>query len=297
MVNGQGRACPYTLNCATMNQWTGEENEMLRDDNGLAWIFRDDDWMACADALALAHCPAEFTLSTFLDADAVEGACLAGFMPMSARFNVPEGFPYGEPEPSGPADTRIFYTPKLHLERCILYPSEARITATTRRASRHFKVSLNKAFDETLAACIGTHGDGWLTPYLTRTFAELHADQAYRRVRFISVELWRDGILVAGELGYTAGASYASLTGFRSMSGAGTVQLAALAGILAAAGYKVWDLGMPMGYKMDLGGRLLYRHEYLPLLRDAYHQFPAQPLGLAMEPAPVILPFACTSAR
>jgi leucyl/phenylalanyl-tRNA--protein transferase len=283
-----------------MDQGTGAQDDMLRDDQGLAWIFRDDDWIACADTLAVTEYPSEFTVSTFLDADAVEGACLAGFMPMSARFRVPPGFPYGEPGQSGgkssrqDGETRIFYTPKLHIERCILDPAEARINATTRRTARRFKVSLNTAFAETLAACIATHGDGWLTPPLTKVFSGLHADQATRRVKFISVELWKDDKLVAGEIGYASGAVYASLTGFRSLSGAGTVQLAALAGILIDSGFTLWDLGMPMNYKIALGGRSLPRPEYLPLLRSAYDQVPVQPLGSAMEPAPVYLPLACT---
>jgi Leu/Phe-tRNA-protein transferase len=269
---------------------------------GIAWIFRDDDWPACADTLSAEAYPLEFTLSTCLDADAVEGACLAGFMPMSSRFTVPPDFPYGEPEPSGEkpsgqdGETRIFLTPKLHLERCILDPQEARVRSATRRASRSFLVSVNKAFDETLAACVDTHGDGWLTPPLTRVFRELHAARAGRRIQLVSVELWKDGELAAGEIGYAAGASYASLTGFRHLSGAGTVQLAALAGILSAAGFSVWDLGMPMEYKEALGGRPLDRHEYLPKLRKAYEQVPGLSLGKQIQPGPVILPLACTRA-
>jgi len=269
---------------------------------GLAWIFRDDDWTACADTLAAEAYPLEFTLSTTLDADAVEAACLAGFMPMSSRFDAPLGFPYGEPESSGAAssdqelETRIFLTPKLHLERCVLHPPEARIGSSTRRASRGFLISLNQAFDETLTTCVDTHGDGWLTPPLTRVFRELHAHRAGRSIQLVSVELWKDGVLAAGEIGYAAGTAYASLSGFRRLSGAGTVQLAALAGILAASGFSVWDLGMPMEYKHALGGRPLNRHEYLPLFRSAYDQVPRQSLGTSMQPGPVMLPFACTRA-
>ncbi|MDX9958328.1 MAG: hypothetical protein RBT68_07790 [Spirochaetia bacterium] len=275
---------------------------MRMDDNGLAWIFRDDDWTTSADTLAATEYPSEFTLSTCLDTDAVEGACLAGFMPMSARFRVPPGFPYGEPEASRDnssrqdEETRTFYTPKLHLARCILDPAETRISTTTRRAARQFMASLNMAFAETLASCVGTHGDGWLTPPLTRVFTELHATRANRRVKFISIELWKNGDLVAGEIGYTAGSAYTSLTGFRSLSGTGTVQLAVLAGILAENGFPVWDLGMPMDYKITLGGRSLPRHEYLPLLRDAYDKVPTQSLGAVMQPAPVTLSLACTRA-
>ncbi|MFH2115553.1 MAG: hypothetical protein ABIJ86_13720, partial [Spirochaetota bacterium] len=121
--------------------------------------------------------------------------------------------------------------------------------------------------------------------------------RASRRVKFISVELWRDGILVAGELGYAVGSSYASLSGFRSLSGAGTVQLAALAGLLAESGFRIWDLGMPMQYKTALGGHSIPRHEYLPLLHDAYLRLPVHPLGISLEPAAVRFPVACTRAE
>ena len=275
---------------------------MLMDEVGLAWVFRDDDWTACADTLAKADYPEEFALSTYLDADAVAAACLAGFMPMSSRFTVHPGFPYGKHESSiqgasgEEAEIRVFYTPKLHLHRCVLDPVHTRIRSTTRRACGNFQVSVNRAFDETMAACIDTHGDGWLTPPLTRVFSELHIDRASRQVKFISIELWKDDALVAGELGYAAGGAYASLSGFRSLSGAGTVQLAALAGILSDSGYSVWDLGMPMDYKTALGGHMVRRQEYLPLLRDAYLQLPDKTLDGTMEPAPVRLPFACTSS-
>ena len=273
---------------------------MLMDDTGLAWIFRGDDWTACADTLTATEYPEEFALSTYLDADAVEGACLAGFMPMSSRFTVPVGFPYGEPESSGEnpsgqdGQIRTFYTPKLHQLRYLLKPQDMGITATTRRASRHFMISVNKAFAETLAACVETHGDGWLTPPLTKVFMELHAGRSKRQVHFVSIELWKDGVLVAGEIGYSSGASYASLSGFYRLSGAGTVQLAALAGILAESGFTIWDLGMPIPYKSRLGGGPFLRHQFLPRVREAYHQSPGQALNLAREAVPVCLPCACT---
>jgi hypothetical protein len=46
-----------------------------------------------------------------------------------------------------------------------------------------------------------------------------------------------------GEFGAAVGAVYTSFTGFYSVSGAGTVQLLAMAKLLHAAGYEFWDLG------------------------------------------------------
>ena len=51
-------------------------------------------------------------------------------------------------------------------------------------------------------------------------------------VRALSFELWRDGELVAGELGCAVGASYTSFSGFHAESGAGAAQLAMTASLV-----------------------------------------------------------------
>ena len=63
--------------------------------------------------------------------------------------------------------------------------------------------------------------------------------------------------LVAGEVAYSVGdrACFTSMTGFSKESSAGSVQLLALGRALQQSGYPVWDLGMEMDYKQDLGAR------------------------------------------
>ena len=75
---------------------------------------------------------------------------------------------------------------------------------------------------------------------------------------------------MAGELGYSVGKCYTSLSGFRlkDASGAGTVQCCAVAKLLLRCGFTMWDLGMGMQYKYDLGARDLPRDEYLRLLGE-----------------------------
>merc|ERR1712187_188543 len=71
-----------------------------------------------------------------------------------------------------------------------------------------------------------------------------------------SVELWNEECrLVAGELGFTCGSLYTSLTGFYKECGAGTVQVLSLAGALLRAGCQCWDFGMTMTYKETLGAQ------------------------------------------
>jgi hypothetical protein len=92
-----------------------------------------------------------------------------------------------------------------------------------------------------------------------RTQQQQQQEQPERRVtcpvRFYSIEVWNraSGDLVAGELGYTVGSVYTSLTGFANESSAGSVQLSTLGCLLQCSEDTVWDLGMEMEYKKLLG--------------------------------------------
>lgn len=76
--------------------------------------------------------------------------------------------------------------------------------------------------------------------------------------------------LVAGEVGYTIGKVYTSLTGFCAEGQHyGTTQLMALGLVMRASGYAFWNLGHPwrakskcMMYKKDLGGVIVRRDEF-----------------------------------
>jgi len=233
---------------------------MRWDGTGLPFIEPGDDFAECASVLADAYGD-EFAIFPRIDPDAIESAAIAGFMPMAATVQ----------SPAGPMPVLV---PKLHLERCLLDPCLTHVTRTTRRESTRYAFSMNTSFGEVAQGCLDAHGDDWLVPELVDAFCHLHEERETRRAAFLSAELWMgsgsDRTLVAGELGYRIGGSYASLSGFSRVSGAGTVQLAALGAVLAARGIHVWDLGMPMDYKLLLGGRAVPRGQFLPLLRRAY---------------------------
>ena len=84
-------------------------------------------------------------------------------------------------------------------------------------------------------------------------------------VRLYSVEVWNadTGALAGGELGYSVGGIYSSLTGFSEEDAAGSVQLLALGQLLTKCGFEYWDLGMDLDYKRRLGAELIPRSDFL----------------------------------
>jgi hypothetical protein len=118
------------------------------------------------------------------------------------------------------------------------------------------------------------HGENsWLRkPYL-EMLAQLPCEDT-RNFTLHGVELWstRRKRLIAGELGYTIGRSYTSLSGFhtpdtdenRSWRHFGTLQMWMLAKRLEECGFAFWNMGHPyQKYKSALGAAILPRGEFL----------------------------------
>ena len=97
-----------------------------------------------------------------------------------------------------------------------------------------------------------------------------HAQNTTYAVNLYSIEVWnsKTGELAAGELGYTYGLIYTSLTGFSVENSAGSVQLAALGQLLYKEGFDMWDLGMKLDYKMNLGAREMNRLDFVDKVRE-----------------------------
>jgi Leu/Phe-tRNA-protein transferase len=88
-------------------------------------------------------------------------------------------------------------------------------------------------------------------------------------VRMCSFELWREGRLVAGEIGCAVGCSYTSFSGFHAEPSAGSVQQALTARLLARAGFCHWDLGQEHAYKLAMGAVMVPRADFLGRLHAA----------------------------
>ena len=100
------------------------------------------------------------------------------------------------------------------------------------------------------------------------------------------VELWchERQELIAGELGYSLGSIYTSLSGFCLRQDPrwrhfGTLQMFLLAERLRDGHYAFWNLGHPqMAYKVAMGARIVERGEFLERFLSARDGCPTRPL-------------------
>jgi len=169
---------------------------------------------------------------------------------------------------------------KIHEERCVLHPGQTHIGKKAKKRAKGFHLTVDKDW-----AAVVKHiqkltftkkeGDCWLTDPIVESYqavASVGSPWSRGGIAFHSVELWhtQSGELVAGEIGYTCGSTYSSCTGFcvkDKYSGAGTVQLAALGCWLSKSGFEIWDLGMKLDYKIELGGHMIPRSQWAARIR------------------------------
>jgi leucyl/phenylalanyl-tRNA---protein transferase len=142
-----------------------------------------------------------------------------------------------------------------------------------RRASRHFAVSADRAFDDVIVGCADPRRPGgWITPAIRAAYRELHAlGWAH------SVEVWdADGTLAGGLYGVEIGGLFAAESKFHRRTDASKVALVALVERLrAAGGERMLDVQWSTPHLRSLGARDIPRTEYLRRLPAALASAPA----------------------
>jgi len=97
--------------------------------------------------------------------------------------------------------------PKIHIKRCLMTDlNNLVVSKGLRKKARRYQLTLNTVFDDVAAGCIAQHGYNWLG-MVVGSLKQLH-QQPRHGVTVHSIEVWKDGQLVAGELGTTVGAVY-----------------------------------------------------------------------------------------
>ena len=222
-----------------------------------------DDADFAVDQLIANGYPDDFCLCPVMDPAFVSRLMVSGFLVMSTRI-------HGSVVKSG-----TILLPKLHTQRLVLSPGAVHEPRSVKRLLGRYELRSYTDFDAILRACVRTHGDDWLTPELCAILSDLHGaammdpKNTAPGAKPASFALYREGALVAGEIGIMVGRAYTSYSGFRLEDSAGTVQLVLTGRFLKESGFSLWDLGMPMAYKERLGARTVDRAEFISLFRFA----------------------------
>ena len=110
------------------------------------------------------------------------------------------------------------------------------------------------------------HADNWMTRWYQEIL--LGIDELDESFQVLAVAITEKGQVVAGEISYSIGRVYTSLSGFcsreKQYSNYGTAQLVLLARFLEANQFAFWNLGHPsFSYKIALGAEVLERQDFL----------------------------------
>ncbi|VWU52809.1 arginyl-tRNA--protein transferase, putative [Hepatocystis sp. ex Piliocolobus tephrosceles] len=163
--------------------------------------------------------------------------------------------------------------PKIHYIRSCMHPSEIHISNKVKKKCKNYYITVDKDFDGVLAGIVEKHGTNWLYPFVQTEFKKIfNKTVTYKNIQMHSVELWFENKLVAGEIGNTSGSVYTSLTGFQRKSSSGTIQLCALAKLLEYQKFQLWDLGMLLPYKKEIGSKEIPMKEFFIKHRKFKHQ-------------------------
>ncbi len=193
----------------------------------------------------------EFCFSFDFSPEFIDRLCYCGYLPMATMIT---------------SEIEILLL-KLHEKRCILRFKNLHIPKNIKRYCDDLEFSV----DSDLTGVIDgikkkRFYDCWLYPNILSSFYGLHNQDKFR-TKIHSIEITHKGRLVAGEVGYSVGAVYTSLSGFYDKNGSGKVQLMALSKFLESREFAFWDLGMAMDYKLDLGAETIEREVFLEMVK------------------------------
>lgn len=157
---------------------------------------------------------------------------------------------------------------KLHFIRAIIKPILVNPGKTVKRRSKLYRLSIDKDFDSVYYNVKKKfYNNCWFTEELYNRIKPLIRNNN-SLTSFHTFEIWNQkDQLVAGDIGVVSGSRYLSMTGFYSENGSGTVLLYSIGKLLPKLGFTMWDLGMVLPYKNDLGAKKVSRDRFLELVK------------------------------
>ncbi len=169
----------------------------------------------------------------------------------------------------------VFFFPGVS-DRTFLRPENIHVSKTYKRHLRQQEHRYKLLFDSGFKAIMDSvfrhyEKENESLPTTRCILTALNRKTSF--LRAVSVALYKDGILVAGDLGIIIEIGdrkiYISITGYHDESCAGTVHLILIARYLAENGFALWDFGPSTNrwdpYKLRLGCEKMTTEAYLSL--------------------------------
>ena len=184
---------------------------------------------------------------------------------------------------------RNFMTIKYHSKKLIVPFEKLHVSKKLKGwltgKFKDYTLTFNKAYDQCIEKLLDSYKEEgtWLTEELLEKYKAIH-ENPDDKVSVDSVEIWHDGKLVAGEIGFTTHNAYASLSGFHTEDDVGTVQMCVLGLFLKNNSYAYWDLGMELDYKYRYGAEACDRNrqeEFYATLGKSKLSFPKEEIKLS----------------
>ena len=178
-------------------------------------------------------------------------AYAAGVFPMAESADDPALY-WIEPEERG-----IIPLDDFHVSRSL----------QKRVRQRHYKIQVDTAFADVIAACAAVTSarrETWINKRILSLYTQLHKLNCAH-----SVEAWQDGKLVGGLYGVKIGAAFFGESMFSRATDASKVALVHLVARLRTGGFKLLDAQFVNNHLTQFGARPIAKPDFQKLLEPA----------------------------
>ncbi|MBI9108683.1 MAG: hypothetical protein JEZ04_18200 [Spirochaetales bacterium] len=162
----------------------------------------------------------------------------------------------------------------LDWDRLIIDKGVRKILRSGRIKEEGIHLRINSNPDGVLEQLRGAWKKTWITAEYSALIQQLTENLKIKRnknfrIWGVTLTAGTENKIIAGELGYSIGRTYTSLSGFfhrsdRKYNNFGKLQMVMLAEVLMKAGLAFWNLGQPyMEYKLKLGAEVVPRGLFL----------------------------------
>ena len=150
--------------------------------------------------------------------------------------------------------------------RAIIELDDFKVSRSLRAVARRgeFTMTIDRAFEETMAACANRAAGTWISGEIAAAYARLH------RAGFgHSVEVWQGEELVGGLYGVSIGGAFFGESMFHRVSDASKVALVHLVQRMRDRGMVLLDVQFMTDHLRSVGASEIHKHVYERRLYDA----------------------------